>query len=686
MHSLDHIFRPKSIAVIGGGEWNEHVIKQCQKLNFQREIWSVHPKKTEFAGLKTFPSISDLPDAPDVSFIGVNRQATITALSELNALGAKGAVCFASGFAETSDGQKINTDLLNAAGDMTILGPNCYGFLNMLDGVALWPDEHGLMPVEKGVAILGQSSNILINLGMQKRGLPISHVIACGNQIKSGFADIGSYLLEDDRVTALGIHIEGFGDIHKFQRLAQRAYLLGKPVVVLKVGVSDAAQRATLSHTASLAGSDAGADALLKRCGVARADGLTDFLSLLTVGHLFGCTNFKSITSSSCSGGEAVLISDIVEKYPMELSLLNDGQKTKLQSHLSELVTIENPLDYHTQIWRNVESMSFVFEQMAAGSADLNCLVLDFPRRDRCLPTGHDLAFDALLQANRSSTSRFALIATLPENLPEDMANTAVDNGIIPFFNAEDAISTMAKTQQWRAPDTMPVLLGSEPKNLKTTSEYEAKSELIKLGILVPKSKRVLSINEIENSASGLSFPLVLKGEGKAHKTEAGLVALNLKSLSELAGAAHKMQKISEQATSEKVASEKAASFIVEEMVEGDHVELLIGILYDEAHGYVLTIGAGGMLTELLTDKISLLVPATKTEVKRALEQTNIYKLLSGYRGKPKKNIDELLSTVDKLQSYIIENAGKISELEINPLMVSTKSAIAVDALIVRSN
>ncbi|MEP2978183.1 MAG: acetate--CoA ligase family protein [Lentilitoribacter sp.] len=670
MYQFDQIFQPKNIAIIGGGEWNEHVVNQCRKLNFSGELWSVHPKKSEFAGLTPYKTIADLPSAPDVSFIGVNRNATIAALRELNAIGAKGAVCFASGFAETSDGQEINDELLEAAGDMTILGPNCYGYLNMLDGVALWPDEHGLKRAETGVAVLGQSSNMLINLGMQKRGLPISHMIACGNQIKSGFADIGIHLLEDDRVTALGIHIEGFGDIHNFQKLAQRAYMLGKPVVVLKVGVSDAAQNATMSHTASLAGSDAGADALLKRCGVARADGLTEFLSLLTIGHLFGCKNFKSITSSSCSGGEAVLISDVVDKYNIELSSLTEGQKINLSNHLSDLVTIENPLDYHTQIWRDVKAMNSVFEEMANGDADLNCLILDFPRSDRCEPTGHNLAFDALLQASQTSPSKFALIATMPENLPEFMAETAIINGIIPFFSVDDAMSALAKTQQWRAPDSVPVLLGEAPSDIKTISEYEAKSEIERVGISVPRSIHVSSMDDITTGLDQLQFPLVLKGEGKAHKTEAGLVALNLQSKEDVLNAANEMP---------------ASSFIVEEMISGDVVELLIGIVLDEAHGYVLTIGAGGMLTELLSDQVSLLVPADRNEILRALSMTKIHKLLTGYRGKSEKNIDELLSVIDKLQSYIIENANLIKELEINPLMVSEKSAIAVDALIVRS-
>ena len=207
MKSLNRLFRPRTIAVVGGGDWCKLVIEQCQKMGFDGEIWPVHPKAEELAGLQAFKDVASLPGAPDATFVGVNRFATIEVVRALSERDAGGAVCFASGFleaqAEDAEGADLQAQLLAAAGDMPFLGPNCYGFINYLDGALLWPDQHGGKRVEKGVALVTQSSNIAINLTMQMRGLPIAYVVAAGNQAQSGIAEIGEALLEDDRVTAL---------------------------------------------------------------------------------------------------------------------------------------------------------------------------------------------------------------------------------------------------------------------------------------------------------------------------------------------------------------------------------------------------------------------------------------------------------------------------------------------------
>ncbi|NOX74650.1 MAG: acetate--CoA ligase family protein, partial [Alphaproteobacteria bacterium] len=239
---LTRLFQPKSIAVIGGGAWCVSVIEQCLKSGFTGAIWPVHPSKPEIAGLKAYRTLADLPAPPDASFIGVNRTVTISIVRDLATMSAGGAVCFASGFqeAEAEDDQAadLQAQLLEAAGDMPILGPNCYGFINYLDGAILWPDQHGGQPQDKGVAIITQSSNIAINLTMQTRALPLAYIITAGNQAQTGMAEIGMHVLADPRVTALGLHIEGFGDLRAFERLAQMAAKLGKPIIALKVGKS----------------------------------------------------------------------------------------------------------------------------------------------------------------------------------------------------------------------------------------------------------------------------------------------------------------------------------------------------------------------------------------------------------------------------------------------------------------
>jgi len=236
-NGLKRLFQPKSIAVFGGG-WAENVISQLQKSGYDGEIWPVHPKKSEALGLTCYQSVADLPSAPDASFIGVNRAITPQILSELKDAGAGGAICFASGFAETAaeeaEGTKLQSALLDAAGDMPFLGPNCYGLLNYLDNVCLWPDQHGGAIQTSGVAIIMQSSNIAISLTMQKRSCPIAYMVAAGNQAAVSQAEIALELLDDPRVTAIGVHIEGFVDVDGWHRLAHAAKAAGKPIVALK--------------------------------------------------------------------------------------------------------------------------------------------------------------------------------------------------------------------------------------------------------------------------------------------------------------------------------------------------------------------------------------------------------------------------------------------------------------------
>ena len=377
MRSLSRLLSPKSIAVIGGGVWCRSLITQVRKIGFVGEIYIAHPTANEIEGITPYHQVTDFPNPPDAAFIGVNRETTIKVVGALASMRAGGAVCFASGFRETADGGADNeaTDLqaqlAAAAGDMPILGPNCYGFINYLDSVCLWPDQHGGIHVEGGVAIITQSSNMAISLTMQKRGLRVAYMITVGNQAQTSLADIGQHVLRDHRVTALGLHIEGIDNHAKFEAMAKTAHDLGKGIVAIKVGRSAEAQAATISHTASIAGSDTGADALLRRLGIARVDGLSDFVETLKLLDGVGPLAGNRIASLSCSGGEASLIADLALTRELEFTPLNEAQKSQLASLLGDRVALANPLDYHTYIWGDDETMGGVYTAMMQGEADL---------------------------------------------------------------------------------------------------------------------------------------------------------------------------------------------------------------------------------------------------------------------------------------------------------------------------
>lgn len=666
MRDLSRLIRPKSIAVVGGGAWCAEVIRQTEHMGFDGPIWPVHPKAVSVAGHGAYPSIPELPAAPDAVFIGVNRHATVDVVGQLASIDAGGAVCFASGFseaaAEDASGADLQSQLVTAAGDMPILGPNCYGFINALDGALLWPDQHGCQPVERGVAILTQSSNIAVNLTMQKRGLPIAYTVTCGNMAQTSQAEIASALIDDPRVTAVGLHIEGFGDIRAWEALAQKAYAKGVPLVALKVGASDQAQSATISHTASLAGSDAGTRALLKRLGIARVTGLPALLETLKLLHCQGPLTGNNIASISCSGGEASLIADMAIGTGLSFPALTPAQEQTLRAALGPMVALSNPLDYHTYIWRDADAMARAWSGMTGPNIDMTFSIVDYPTTD---PADWVCATDAALKVRANTGAPFAVVASLPELMPEQIAQTLMQRGVVPFNGLREALAATAAAGQISAPSTQPVCLPGMSPSTRTLTEAEAKTDLALHGLPVARHKTATR-DTIVAVAADLTPPFAVKGLGLAHKSEHGAVRLSVL-VEDLAQVANEIG---------------TKELLVEEMIPNAVAELLIGITRDPAHGFVLTLGAGGVLTELLNDTTSLLLPVTGEDITTALAQLTCAPLLDGYRGEPPAHIPSIIDAVLALQSYVLAHADNVSEVEINPLMCTPDRTVAVDALI----
>ncbi len=664
---LSRLLRPRTIAVIGGGAWCAQIIRQSRRMNFGGRIDVVHPRGELIEGVQAVTDLGALEAPPDAVFIGVNRVATVDVVRALAEMGAGGAVCFASGFseaaAEDGSGADLQAALVEAAGEMPVLGPNCYGFINVLDGALLWPDQHGCVAVERGVAILTQSSNIAINLSMQQRGLPIAFVIACGNMAQTSQAQIAHELLDDPRVTAIGLHIEGFGDLAAWHDLAVKARSKGVPLVALKVGRSDQAQQAAVSHTASLAGSDAGASALLARLGIGRVADLPTFLETLKLLHMVGPLDAATLSSISCSGGEASLAADTAEGSGIAFPPLTEVQRGALGRALGPMVALGNPLDYHTYVWRDVEKMTAAWLPMAADHIGLTMIIVDYPHTDA---SDWICATKAALAVRAQSGRPVAVVATLPELMPADVAETLMAGGVVPMCGLSEAVAAAAIAAQIGATDEAMVLLPGADRDAELVDEGAAKAALETFGVAVPKGAQVVEIDALEQAAANLNGPLVLKVTGLAHKSEAGGVRLGL-SPSAVGAAAREMPQ---------------GGYLLEEMVQDAVAELLVGVLRDPAHGFVLTLGAGGVLTELWQDTASLLVPARAEAVEGALRSLRIWPMIEGYRGKPAADLNAIVAAVMAVQDYVIANADRVSEVEINPLMCTPDAAVAVDALL----
>lgn len=660
MSRLDRLLRPKTIAVLGAG-WARNVIEQCQKMGFKGQVWPVHPTREEIGGLKAYPSLADLPSAPDATFIGVNRFATIDVVTELAAMGAGGAICFASGWTEAGE-PGLQDKLVSAAGDMPILGPNCYGVINNLDGALLWPDQHGGIPVDKGVALVSQSSNIVINLGMQQRGLPVAYVACLGNAAVVGLAELTGALLDDPRVTAVGLYIEGIDDAPAFAALAEKARAMGKGVVAIKSGKTELSRTAAASHTASLAGGGAASSAFLRQIGVAEVNTPSELIETLKIFHMHGPQIGTRICSLSCSGGEAGLVADLAAPYGIDFPPVPQATHDRLFAVLGEIPTISNPLDYHTFIWGDGPKTTEVFSAML-DAYDAGIYIIDSPRPDRCDPSGYQPAFDGIVEAQKATGKIAFPVASMMENFGEARVQAMMDQGICTLLGLETALAAIKAAQTpagvpgWRPAAALPA------RETRMLSEAEGKELLAKASVAVPKAVSGPTIASL--NVAGLTPPFALKGLGFAHKTEAGAVRLGLSTLEGQAD------------------MPGATGYLVEEMVTGAVGEVLLGLRRDPVYGVTLTLGMGGVTAEVLADTVTLVLPASEAQVLEAARRLRLWPLLDGYRGRPKADMAAVAEIAVRLGQVMLADES-LEEIEINPVLVRQKGAVAVDALIRR--
>jgi acyl-CoA synthetase (NDP forming) len=525
----------------------------------------------------------------------------------------------------------------------------------------LWPDQHGGRRVDRGVALLSQSSNIVINMTMQARGLPVAYVACLGNAAQVGLADLAQALLADDRVTALGLYIEGIDDAPGFAALAEAARAAGKGIVCIKSGKTEASRTAAASHTAALAGGGAASSAFLRQAGVAEVATLPELLETLKIFHTHGPQIGQRLCSLSCSGGEAGLVADLAAPFGVAFAAPSDTQRARLGEILGPIVTIANPLDYHTFIWGDGPRTTDVFATMLAGY-DAGLFIIDPPRPDLCDPASFEPALQAIEDAARITGKPAFPVASLPENFDEGRAIAMMARGTVPLMGLETALGALTAAQ------TPPGLAGWRPMPSRKPTrpvlmdEAAAKGMLSASGIMVPRGVSAPSLDQLRPQVTSLASPLALKGLGFAHKSENGAVRLGLADLdgqAEMPG---------------------ATGYLAEEMVTGIVAELLVGIRRDPVYGVTLTLGFGGVTAELLADTVTLICPVTAPEIEKGLRRLRLWPLLDGYRGRARGDVAAVVNTALRLQGLLQDPT--IEEIEINPLMVRTQGAVAADAVI----
>ncbi|UXZ24856.1 acetate--CoA ligase family protein [Pseudomonas sp. YeP6b] len=687
--NLKRLLAPRHLAFVGGRSM-ARALKRCADGGFTGQLWLVNPQHDSLDGIPCVRRIADLPCGPDAVFIATNRELTLTCVAELAAIGTGGAICYASGFAETgAGGAALQQQLLKAAGDMALLGPNCYGLLDYLHSSSLWPVAHGGKAVEKGVAVLTQSGNFAYNLSMSDRSLPVAYMASVGNQAQLGVAELMDVLLDEPRVTAIGLHLEGLKNVPGFARAAHKALEKGIPIIALKTGVSQIGAELALSHTSSLSGSDALYDSLFARLGVIRVSGPVSFVETLKAAACGNLPAGNRLMALACSGGDAGLIADYAERNHLALPKLDEDQRGELAQVLPSYANLVNPLDFTTAIWGDREALNRMLDTALRTDADAAMLVLDYPAEF----TGERKECDVLLELFCNALSRHGktgfVTSAFPELLPRHAREHLHAHGIAALQGVEDALAAWGRIADYQNNRRVLLERGESvlepfcPKTLggqaQALDEWASKQALRAFGLSTPAG--VLSTpGRAIADAKLLGYPLVLKAVSAdlPHKTEADAVALNLQDGFALTAALEQMRR--------KIAVHAPGvvfdQLLLESMAAPPLAELIVGIKRENDFGLALVMGAGGILVELLKDSRSLLLPTTDGAIRNALLSLRSAALLQGFRGREVADMDALVAAIRAVADYACANAEQLLELDVNPLLVNARGATAVDALI----
>src|ERR1700688_4970633 len=677
---IHRLIAPRSIALVGASAWTDAVAAGNIAIGYSGTLWRVHPTRRSTAAITYYPSVAELPGIPDAAFLAVPNHEAPGVAGALAAHGAGGFVCFTAGFSETGtdSGNLLTRELVGNAGALPFFGPNCYGYVNFFDKVAMMPDQIVGPSVERGVALICQSGTIGLTLMFNHRSLPIGCLFTVGNQTCLAVEDLIEILCEDARVTAFGLYLEGIKDPEAFARAAALARAAGKPIAVIKSGRTAAAARTAHSHTGALAGADEVFEAFCRQAGIARCDTLATLCETLKLFHVAGPLPGRKVLVMGASGGDMAMTADVSRDMDLDFAPLPPERADALREVLTDRVTIANPFDIHTYLWFDPPALKRVFSEVLRAGYDAGGFMLDSPPEGQADAAAYDAVIDVFIDAARGTATRAALIASLPETMSARIRLRCLDGGVVRLQGQREALEALSLAGSvgaaWSGNACVQLQrpLRADASTIRSLAEHEGKAALATFGVRIPKGKRV-PVHAAAAAALALGFPVVLKATGShlEHKTEVGGVVLNVRSGTEARNAAERLAKLSD-------------TVLVEEMVTDGVAEVLIGVIVDPQFGQVLVLGAGGVFTEILSDSVSLLPPWTHASIEAALRRLSIAQLLDGYRGKPAADVGALIGAILGVARYATENLSALVEIDVNPVIVRPAGlgAVAVDTMI----
>ena len=687
--SLRPFFQPRSVAIVGASRNPDSIgsrlLQAAIDAGFRGTLYPINPKAAFIASLRAYPSVRDLPEAPELAVIAVPREAVMEVVDDCAARGVRAVVIITSGFAEIgAEGRALQRRLLEKVRGhgMRMVGPNCMGLLNTDPAVRLNASFAPNFPLPGRIAFSSQSGalGLAIMALARQRGLGLSNFVSVGNKADVSGNDLLQYWEVDSRTEVVLLYLESFGNPRRFGRIASRVSR-HKPIVAVKAGRTDAGKRAASSHTAALAASDVAVDALFHQTGVIRAESLDEMFDLAAALSAQPLPKGRRAAILTNAGGLGILCADTCEANDLRVEELNEATRTQLKEFLPTTASVSNPVDMiasatpeHFQAATQIllcdtEVDAVIVLTIHVGLADISAIARGISAGVTtaraqggagkpvltCIMDGEKLSGGGPLNGERLPNYAF------PENAARvlgKLANYAEWRqrvaGVIPELDniqAQPARELCETILRERAASW----LGAD----------EARTVLQSFGLPLPRSAVCRTADDTVKAARDIGFPVALKLASRqiVHKTEFGGVQLNLpderavrQAFATIRGRLVEANRL-----------EDFDGVLIQPMIAGG-VELMVGVTQDPSFGPLIGFGLGGIHVEILKDVCFRVTPITDRDAGEMVRSIRGYKLLEGYRGHPPADIaaiEELLLRVARL----VEEIPEISELDLNPVI-----------------
>lgn len=687
---LKKLLRPSSIAVIGANDKNGFGKSTCMNLlssPLKDHIYFVNPKREELFGKKCYANIRELPEKIDMCVVILNKKLVAGALTEAASVGCKTAVVYASGYGETGDKEaELELKDLCRKHDLAVMGVNCAGYINNLDGIFAFGMLVKREAVPGNIAIISQSGKICLNM-MQMDHMNYSYLISSGNSTCIHIEDYLEYLIEDEETKVIGLYLEGVKDPQKFTRVLAMAARKRKPIVIMKVGKTSKGSALAASHTGSLSGSDQSFDAVMKKFGVIRVDDIEELAEMCHLLSVIPMLPASTGLSAMClSGGETGICADMGTLMGLSYPELKTETAEKIRELLPGYATVANPLDMSATLAhdgpRYAEVIQAFMDDPSIGMILCGQTILEHHEvQDVIYPMS-----DGMVMAAKKRKKPIAVMSFFNSSRDKIIRKKLESEGvpILPATGGGFKLLKYLMDFVAYVPDdhTLELAIPEAPQGEKRAfSERESKLELKKYGVEVP-AEYVVS-DKAELRKLDLTYPVAAKIESPdiLHKSDVGGVKLNIRNPEELEAA---FEEVLNNAKAH-CPDARINGVLVSRMLPPGR-EFIIGVNNDPQFGPMVLCGLGGVFVEVFKDVSLYPAPLNRKEALRMIRSLKGYRLLTSYRGQKEGDVEALADLIVQIADYAAKNKDTLAELDLNPVFVYPKGegVAMADALVVK--